>query len=64
MLRDPLSGVAGTPIAPGLFAVVGVLLGSTAYDSFAGSPWWVVRVQESSAANPRWLETLGLLAWP
>ena len=48
VVRDPLSGVAGTPIAPGLFAVVGVLLGSTAYDSFAGSPWWVGRVQESS----------------
>ena len=61
VLRDPLSGVAGTPVAPGLFAVVGVLLGTTAYDSFSGSPWWVVRVQESSW-NPRWLETLALLA--
>ena len=61
VVRDPLSGVAGTPMAPGLFAVVGVLLGSTAYDSFASSPWWVGRVQESSV-NPRLLETLGLLA--
>jgi hypothetical protein len=60
VLRDPLSGVAGTPIAPGLFAVVGVLLGTTAYDSFSGSPWWVVRVQESSW-NPRWLETMALV---
>ena len=60
VVRDPLSGVAGTPIAPGLFAVVGVLLGSTAYDSFAGSPWWVGQVQESSV-NPRLLETLGLV---
>ena len=61
VVRDPLSGVAGTPMAPGLFAVVGVLLGSTAYDSFAGSPWWVGRVQESSV-SPRLLETLGLVA--
>ncbi len=60
VVRDPLSGVAGTPRAPGLFAVVGVLLGSTAYDSFAGSPWWVVRLQESSL-SPRLLETLGLV---
>ena len=60
VVRDPLSGVAGTPMAPGLFAVVGVLLGSTAYDSFAGSPWWVGRVQESSV-SPRLLETLGLV---
>ena len=43
-------GVAGTPVAPGLFAVVGVLLGSTAYDSFSSSPWWVGTVQESSVS--------------
>lgn len=46
VLRNPLVGVAGTPVAPGLFAVVGVLLGSTAYDSFAGSPWWVTILQD------------------
>jgi hypothetical protein len=60
VLRNPLAGVAGTPIAPGLFAVVGTLLGSTAYDSFSASPWWVGRVQESSW-NPRLLETLALV---
>ena len=57
----PLNGVAGTPVAPGLFAVVGVLLGSTAYDSFSNSPWWVVKVQESSL-DPRLLGTLALVA--
>jgi hypothetical protein len=46
VLRNPLAGVAGTPVAPGLFAVVGVLLGSTAYDSLSGSPWWVSILQE------------------
>ncbi len=60
VLRDPLSGVAGTPVAPGLFAVVGTLLGSTAYDSFSNSPWWVVHVQESSL-DPRLLGTFGLV---
>ena len=61
VVRDPLSGAAGTPIAPGLFAVVGTLLGSTLYDSFSGSPWWIVKVQESSL-DPRLLESLALAA--
>lgn len=61
VLRDPLSGAAGTPIAPGLFAVVGTMLGSTLYDSFSASPWWVGHVQESSI-NPRLLETTALVA--
>ncbi len=60
-LRNPLAGVSGTPSGPGLFAVVGVLLGSTAYDSLSNAPWWVSRVQTSSL-SPRWTETLGLVA--
>jgi hypothetical protein len=61
VLRNPLVGVAGIPTAPGLFAVVGVLLGSTAYDSLAGSPWWVTRLQESTF-SPEVTGTLGLFA--
>ena len=61
VLRKPLAGVAGTPTGAGLFAVVGVLLGSTAYDSLSNAPWWVSRVQTSSL-SPRWTETLGLTA--
>jgi hypothetical protein len=61
VLRDPLSGVAGTPIAPGLFAVVGTLLGSTLYDSFSSSPWWVVHTQEL-AVDRRVIGTLSLVA--
>ena len=45
---------------PGLFAVVGVLLGSTAYDSFASAPWWVGYLQETSLPR-RWLETGALV---
>lgn len=59
VLRNPLVGVAGTPVAPGLFAVVGVLLGSTAYDSIAGSPWWVTILQ-NGALSPAVTGTLGL----
>jgi hypothetical protein len=61
VLRDPLSGIAGTPVRPGLFAVVGTILGSTLYDSFSSSPWWVVRLQESSL-DPQLLGTLALVA--
>lgn len=60
VLRDPLSGVAGTAVGPGLFAVVGTMLGSTLYDSFSSSPWWVVRLQESSL-DPQLLGTLALV---
>lgn len=60
VLRNPLVGVAGTPVAPGLFAVVGVLLGSTAYDSLSGSPWWVTRLQEGPF-SAEVTGTLGLL---
>ena len=46
VLRNPLAGVAGTHEGPGLFAVIGVLLGSTAYDSYASSPTWVGLLQD------------------
>jgi hypothetical protein len=59
VVRNPLDGVAGTPVAPGLFAVVGVLLGSTAYDSFANTPWWVTQLQ-SGPFSAEVMGTLGL----
>ena len=60
VLRNPLVGVSGTPVAPGLFAVVGVLLGSTAYDSFASSPWWVDVLQDGPFSHEV-TGTLGLI---
>ncbi|WP_309222297.1 MULTISPECIES: hypothetical protein [Aeromicrobium] len=38
--RNPLRGLTTVPVAPGLVAVLAVLLGSTAYDSFSASPFW------------------------
>lgn len=58
VLRHPLVGLATARGAPGLFGVVGVLLGSTAYDSLSNAPWWVSRVHD--AAFPRLIETLTL----
>ncbi|GAA3196673.1 hypothetical protein [Actinocorallia longicatena] len=61
VFRNPFNGLAGTPEAPGLVAVVAVMLGSTAYDGFSRNPWWIDKVQ--SGPLPRGLtSTLGLLA--
>ncbi len=60
VLRSPLAGVAGTPVAAGLFAVIGVLLGSTLYDSMSSSPWWNNQVL-ATPLPPDVTETLGLL---
>lgn len=39
-LHNPLCTLPQVPVAPGLVAVLAVLLGSTAYDSFSASPYW------------------------
>jgi hypothetical protein len=59
VLRNPLVGVSGLPIAPGLYAVVGVLLGSTAYDSFSSSPTWI-RLLQDSPVSTEVMGTIGL----
>lgn len=45
VLRSPLDGMASLRGAPGLVAVVMVLLGSTAYDSVSNAPFWIRLVQ-------------------
>ena len=58
---NPLRGLmAWTPPA-GTAAVVCTLLGSTAYDSFINTTWWIVTVQ-TSAVSPILWGTAGLLA--
>ena len=39
-LHNPLRTLTQVPVAPGLVAVLAVLLGSTAYDSFSASSFW------------------------
>ncbi|MFZ2504219.1 MAG: hypothetical protein WAW88_16285 [Nocardioides sp.] len=58
--QNPLALLAQTPPAPGLLAVVSVLLGSTAFDSFSGSAPWR-RIGEASPLPQTLLGTLGLL---
>jgi hypothetical protein len=62
MVRSPLANLDTTPVRPGLVAVVAVLFGSTAFDSFKDSTHWVQFVQ-SSDVSPYLLNNLGLLAF-
>ncbi len=59
-LVNPLAGVSAWSPPPGIAAVVAVLLGSTAYDSFANTSWWISTVQGSDVSPVVW-ETGGLL---
>jgi hypothetical protein len=60
VVRSPLDGVAGIAKAPGLFGVVGVLLGSTVFDSLTAHLTWINFVQTGPLA-PRVASTLGLV---
>ncbi|WP_435768949.1 hypothetical protein [Nocardioides sp. SYSU DS0651] len=51
VLRSPLRNLSTVPALPGLVAVVAVLFGSTAFDSFAESSWWVQYYQGSSISK-------------
>jgi hypothetical protein len=59
VLRDPLDGLASTPLHPGLPAVVAVLLGATVYDAGSNSTQWV-RFLQSGTLDRNVAGTLGL----
>ncbi len=40
VLRSPLQGLAGVPVAPGLIAVIAVWWASTVYDGLTGTAFW------------------------
>lgn len=61
VLRSPLANLDTTPARPGLVAVVSVLFGSTAFDSFRESVYWLGVVQESP--HPVLLGNLALLGF-
>jgi hypothetical protein len=60
VLRSPLANLHTLVPAPGLVAVVGVLLGSTAFDSFSGATFWA-RVLQDNAASATLLQNLMLV---
>jgi hypothetical protein len=59
VLRNPLVGLGTLAPAPGLLAVVSVLLGSTGFDGFSSSPVWVRYVQ--AAPTPEIVTATGAL---
>ncbi len=62
VLRSPLNNLDGTPAWPGLVGVVAVLFGSTAFDSFKDSSYWLQYTQTSSM-DATVLNTVMLLAF-
>lgn len=62
VVRSPLANLDTVAPLPGLVAVVGVLFGSTAYDSFRGSLAWIRFTQESEVSTFL-LDNLALLAF-
>jgi hypothetical protein len=59
VVRNPLDNLDGVLMAPGLVAVVAIMLGSTAFDSVTSLPWWAERAYESSL-SPYELNTVAL----
>jgi hypothetical protein len=62
VLRSPLANLDTLVARPGLVAVVGVLFGSTAFDSFRESTPWLQLVQSSSTSRV-WPDTLALIVF-
>ena len=61
VVRTPLANLDLTPVRPGLLAVCSVLLGSTAFDSFKNSGFWVRRIQTWEGVSTEWLNLFALL---
>jgi hypothetical protein len=59
MIQSPLANLATLDLKPGLVAVVAVLFGSTAFDSFKDSIFWQTRTQD--AARPLLLDNAVLV---
>jgi hypothetical protein len=59
-LVNPLAGLNAWRAPPGATAVVAALLGSTAFDSFTNTSWWIGTVQSSTVPTVVW-GTSGLL---
>lgn len=51
VVRSPLANLDTTPVRPGLVAVVAVLFGSTAFDSFHSSTRWIKFIQSSDTST-------------
>ncbi len=59
-LVNPLAGLTAWNPPRGAVGVVAALLGSTAFDSFANTSWWIRTVQDSEVSSMVWA-SLGLV---
>ncbi|MGI8521458.1 MAG: hypothetical protein ACR2MC_12815 [Actinomycetota bacterium] len=62
VLRNPFVNLAALQPAPGLLAVVAVLLGSTAFDGLSRTQLWNDLIEGGSAVSNRLIGTAGLIA--
>jgi len=60
VLVSPLAHLARITVRPGIVAVAAVLLGSTAFDSFQNSEFWL-RTTQDSDVSLTWLNFAGML---
>ena len=63
VVRNPLDNLDATAVDRGLVAVVAVVLGSTAFDSFSASNWWLDYTAVPGALDPTVRDTLVLLGF-
>ncbi|MDQ3663844.1 MAG: hypothetical protein M3353_04195 [Actinomycetota bacterium] len=63
VLRNPLDNLDSMRLHSGLVAFVAVLLGSTAYDSFSNSNWWLQQTAVPGALDPTLRDTLVLVGF-
>ena len=63
VLRSPLNSLDTVSAEPGLVALVSVLLGSTAYDSFSILIFWFCTTSVPGTLDPTLLDTLVLLGF-
>lgn len=63
VMRNPLVSLDTVDPVPGLVALVAVLLGSTAFDSFSRATFWIKWTATSEALNPTLRDTLVLLGF-
>ena len=62
VLRSPLANLDAVPGGPGLVAVVAVLFGSTAFDSFRDSTYWL-QFTQTTTLPVTWVNTGVMLAF-
>ncbi len=62
VVRSPLRNLDGVPPQPGLLAVVAILVGSTAFDSFKDSIAWI-RFSQDAPVGGTLLDTIALMVF-